>query len=214
VVGGICATTIFATSIVIALIVGINVEMVTFGEQLDEPSPWEVLWNEHSNVLEIDLSDVPSGSDINVVTSGEVTFVDGLNSELMTWNTSFPPHGQTTLHFADGTELTFPFGHLVIGGIEQLFDTGGDTLFVQYNYPIQVIQNGGLISHLMNPQFDIRFEGNTLYVSYTYDRNQKAIAIPVWSFMSQFDNFRGQNVFNESLIWQTLVDVNLWLWVE
>ncbi|MCL2250245.1 MAG: hypothetical protein FWC13_13390 [Oscillospiraceae bacterium] len=216
VVGGLCATMIFATYIIISL-VGMNVQPVAHSVEIsEEPSAWDVLWDEHTNVLEIDLSDVPPGSDINVVASGSATFIDGLNPEIEFISTfsHHQGHGQTTFHFADGTEQTFPFGHLVVLGGDELRDIDGNTLFAQYHYPIQVIQSGGLISHLMNPQFDIRFEGNTLYVNYTYDRNQKAIVIPVWSFMSQFDNFRGQNVFNESLIWQTWVNVNLWLWVE
>ena len=212
VVAATCAATIMVAVLVIGLI-GMN-EVVASFEPTDEPSPWDVFWDVHTNVLEIDLSDVPAGSDINVVTSGDATFIDGLDSELMWVSHSFPPNGQTTFHFTDGTELTFPFGHLFIIDGEQLHNIDGNTLFVQYHYPVQVIQSGVLISHLMNPQLDIRFEGTTLYVNYTYDRNQKAIVIPVWSFMRQFDSFRGQNVFNESLIWQTWVNVNLWLWVE
>jgi hypothetical protein len=184
-------------------------------EPVDEPSSWEVLWNEHSNVLEIDLSDVPPGSDINVVASGDSVFFDGLNPEIIgQWRTSIGQQAQQTIHFSDGSEQTFPGGHLIIVGTEDLFDIDGGTLFVQYLYPIQATQNIGLIGHLRNPRFDIRFEGTTLYVNYTYDRNQKAIVIPVWSFMTQFDNFRGQNVFNESLIWNTWTDVYLHLWVE
>jgi hypothetical protein len=206
---------IFATYIIISL-VGMNVQPVAHSVEISEaPSGWDALWNEHSNVLEIDLSDVPPGSDINVVTSGDATFFDGLNSEIESVSRFLSSsHGQTTFHFADGTYQTLPFGHLGVFGSEDLLDIDGGTLFVQYRYLIQIIQSGGLISHLMNPEFDIRFEGNTLYVNYTYDRNQKAIVIPVWSFMKQFDSFRGQNVYNEELVLSTWVDVYLWLWIE
>ena len=210
VMGGICAITIFAAFIVISLLTG----MMTFAEPIDIPTPWDVLWDERSNILEFDLSDVPAGSDINVVTSGDVTFIDDMDSVLIGWSHSLPPDGQTVLHFHDGSYLTFPFGHLTIVAGEQLLDVDGGTLFVNYYYPIQMIESGGSINHLMNPEFDIRFEGDTLYINYTYDRNVKAIVIPVWSFMRQFSSFRGQNVFNEMLIHSAWEDVRLWLWVE
>ena len=211
-VTGIFTATICAAILVLSLI-RINAEEMIIHEPLDELFPMDVLRNELSYVLEIDLSNVPAGSDINVVASGDAAFVDGINPEIVGWGGSL---GEQTVHFADGTARTFPGEYLIIIGNESIFDIDGDTLFIHYRYPIRVDHTGGLISHLMNPQFDIRFEENTLYVHYTYDKNVTAVTIPVWSFMRQFDSFRGQNVVNElpGWGWSTWSRADIWLWVE
>jgi len=54
------------------------------------------------------------------------------------------------------------------------------------------------IGRFINAKIDVRLEGNTLFVHYTYDKNVKAIFMTTWSFMQQFDFFKGQNLFNDS----------------
>jgi len=207
VIAGICAVMILAAFAVINLI-GLTAPAI-----LMDSDEWDVSRNQRLNALEIDLSDLPEGSNINVVASGDAVFFDGINPEIIGQSHTL---SEQTLHFSDGSEQTFPAGHLIIIGYHDLFDIDGGTLFVQYNYPLEVIPNAGDISHWINPQFDIHFEGNTLYVHYTYNKNVKAIIIPIWSFMRQFESFRGQNVFNESpqLGWGRWNHVGLWLWVE
>ncbi|MCL2278550.1 MAG: hypothetical protein FWC20_03980 [Oscillospiraceae bacterium] len=53
------------------------------------------------------------------------------------------------------------------------------------------------LGHLMNPRFDVRFEERTLYVEYTFEKDIDVVFMPIWSFMSQFDIFLGQNLLNE-----------------
>ncbi len=49
-----------------------------------------------------------------------------------------------------------------------------------------------------NPVVTARLEGNKLFINYTEDENQKVIFLNSYGLMSQFQYFKGQNLYKES----------------
>jgi hypothetical protein len=123
-------------------------------------------------------------------------------------------NGKQFIEYSDGTWLEYPQGHMIITLGDELQSIEGDTLIIDCTYPFKVVDDKE-IGHLMNPALDARMEGNTLYLHYTYERNVKAVFVPIWSFMWQFEHFTGRDLFSES-IYGTYSEGggSLYLWVE
>ena len=47
---------------------------------------------------------------------------------------------------------------------------------------------------LTNPRLSARLESATLNIDYTFDKNVKAVFLPIWTFMRQFDYYKGRDV--------------------
>ena len=71
-------------------------------------------------------------------------------------------------------------------------------IVIEYQFPMPVVDYY-VISPLVAPEFSARLEGNVLHLDYSYEKNVKAMFIPVWSFMWQFGAFKGRDIFKEHL---------------
>jgi hypothetical protein len=98
--------------------------------------------------------------------------------------------------YADGSELVFPQDQIMIKLGGELNNTNGGTLTVGYFAPFHVVE-GMELTFLANPVFEARLEGSTLHLHYSYDKNVRAILIPIWSFMTQFDYFAGRDLVSD-----------------
>jgi len=173
-------------------------------------------WQRAELRMEIDISSLPDGSVIDLQVSGDIAVIPAelAEQQSMQWQ-----HGgrYTTIIFSDGTVKNIPGGHLILlhpYWVLQNFvmdSSYADTLHIMYNYPFLML-NGVDMWHLANPRFDIRFEGSTLYIDYTFEKDVDVILFQTWSFMNQFDVFRNQNLFAEQTdTWGAPVNLNLWI---
>jgi len=61
---------------------------------------------------------------------------------------------------------------------------------------------GGIdVFSFANPYLTARLDSNILYLEYSYAKNIKAVIVPVWSFMTQFDEFQNKNIFPYGNLW-------------
>lgn len=123
----------------------------------------------------IDASDIPPGSKINIVTTNIIDF----SKPAATYNVM--PAQFMELHYDEDILSNFK----------------GQKIIIYYDSPVFTVDDYKL-SKLVDPKFSARLEGNTLYLDYSYIENVKAIFNPVWSFMWQFDCYKGKGIFKES----------------
>jgi len=147
---------------------------------------------EHGRI-EIDISGLPGGSDIDLIVSGDITLIETNETILSTYHFDT----KDIFTFDDGSELEVPLGHIVVSR-DGLKNIDGNTLIISYFYPHRVVDDMD-IGRLLNPELDVRLDGNSLYLSYSFEKNIKAIFLPIWSFMSQFDYFQGKGVVSRFL---------------
>ena len=155
-------------------------------------SEGDIIEPEHGRI-EIDISDLPSGSDIDVIVSGDITLIETYETVL----SSYQIDDKEVFTFDDGSQLEFPMGHIVVSE-DRLKNIDGNTLIISYYFPHRVVDDMD-IGRLLNPELDVRLDGNTLYLSYNFEKNIKAIFLPIWSFMSQFDYLQGKGVVSRFL---------------
>ena len=165
----------------------------------------EDVYNRSYGELKFDISHLPAGSNIDIEVSGDVVLVPNADRIV-----GYGSGGEYQSYwFEDGTELKFSQSQMTIMLDGELENIQGDTLIVTYSYPWQIIDNVE-IAHLMNAEFEARLEGNTLYIHYTYDKNVKAVFVSMWSFMWQFDYFKGKGLFSDSIFsWSSSSSANV-----
>jgi len=163
---------------------------------------------EHGRI-EIDVSDLPGGSDIEVIVIGDISLIETYETVV----SSYQFDDKVIYTFDDGSELEFPFGHIVVSG-DSLKNIDGNTLIISYSYPHRVVDDMD-IGRFLIPELDVRLDGNTLYLSYSFEKNIKAIFLPMWSFMSQFDYFKGKGLVSRFLYSSfSEGDGSLSFWIE
>jgi len=123
----------------------------------------------------IDASAIPNGSTINVVAP---------NIKIMNTTNEFITYD------GENMDMYLEFDKDIFSNFN------GEKIIISYCLPTLMIDYYEL-SKLANPKLATHLEGNTLYLDYSYDKNIKAVFIPVWSFMWQFDGFKGRNIFKE-----------------
>jgi len=175
---GICLACIFTVAIFRVFMVVVVPIALSSSERID------YIYKEPSTIAEdpdmdiiFDISDLPKGSKINIVTTNIFDETTG--------DTFFSSSGDMRLSYDVGA----------------LSSVSGNKLIVSYTMPMETVNQYDIAS-MANPKLSARLEGDTLYLDYTYDENVKAVFIPVWSFMWQFDHFKGKGIFNESF-WET-----------
>ena len=159
--------------------------------------------------LEFDISHLPRGSNITVQVSGDVIIIPN-SDKIVGWGNS---SDYQFLFYEDGTEIKYSREQMTIMLPSELDNIQGDTLHVYYSNPWQVVDNTE-IGHLVNAEFEARFEGNVLYIHYTFDKNVKAVFMPLWSFMWQFEHFKGKGLFSEDVFGtyaSSSANVNIWI---
>lgn len=67
-------------------------------------------------------------------------------------------------------------------------------LSLVYTLPIIIINNINTVP-FTNPKLTAKLKETTLYLNYEYDKNQKLFYLSPYSFMKQFDTFKGKNYF-------------------
>ena len=72
----------------------------------------------------------------------------------------------------------------------ELSNFTGEKLVVSYALPPRIMKLREL-GLPINQQVSARLDGTTLYIDYVYDKNVKFVFVPIWSFMRQFDGYRG-----------------------
>jgi len=137
-----------------------------------------------------DISHIPDGSNIDVVVSGDAIILP--NSHLIL--ASYGSDKSTTYSYSDGTERVIASETMTIFTDDELKNINGDILTVVYVLPHRII-NSVDIGKLLNVEFDVKLEGSTIFVHYTFEKNIKAMFLPIWSFMGQFEYFKGKNLF-------------------
>ena len=169
-------------------------EQDSYSIELEFPITSEggIIEPEHGRI-EIDISDLPGGSDIDLIVSGDITLIETYETVI----SSYHFDDKEILTFDDGSELEVPLGHIVVFR-DSLKNIDGNTLIISYSYPHRVVDDMD-IGRLLKPELDVRLDGNTLYLSYSFEKNIKAIFLPIWSFMSQFDHFQGKGVVSRFL---------------
>jgi len=151
-------------------------------------------WSMEEQNKEIDISGLPKGSRIQIVTSGDIA-VPRLSNEHLKSTTS--DNDLITFNFDDGTSQTFPSHYLQINYmLSELNNVDGDKLVITYIPPVY-IRNSQVLINPANARLEARLEGTTLYLDYIYDKNVKLAYLPTWTFMGQFDYFIGRNIFQE-----------------
>ena len=74
----------------------------------------------------------------------------------------------------------------------------GKKLVIQYSPPSHMVDYYDLVP-LTNPQFSARLESATLNIDYTFDKNVKAVFLSIWTFMRQFDYYKGKGIVKASV---------------
>ena len=121
--------------------------------------------------IKFDISHLPDGIKINI--NGEDIKIGVLNPDFM---------------------MIFSSNELVvyIGGAESLGNVQGDMIVVRYSPPWYIV-NGIDIFRSKFPEVTIYFEGDTLFINYSFD-NTTVIIMPIWSMVRQFDIFKDKGV--------------------
>jgi hypothetical protein len=140
--------------------------------------------------IRVDISHLTKGSEIEIKTGGDVTLV--ANEDKIT---GYGNYGNAQfIYYEDGSSLEYPREHMTIMINDELKNIQGDTLIIGYTLPFKVVLVKE-IGHLTNPELNARLEGNTLYIDYSYEKNVKAVFVPIWTFMWQFDYFKGRDLY-------------------
>ncbi len=72
-----------------------------------------------------------------------------------------------------------------------------ENIIVKYNVPYNEV-NSIDINKYTNPVVTARLEENKLFINYSQTENQKVIFLSSYGFMSQFQCFKGQNLYKEN----------------
>jgi hypothetical protein len=138
--------------------------------------------NPFINEIVIDASAIPKGSAVNVIAPNII-----INESENGYSSS------------GGRNMDM---HDLFIDRDTLERFNGEKIIVSYSLP-QIEFNFYNTARLANPKLTAYLDGSTLYVDYSYDKNVKAVFIPVWSFMWQFDGFKGKGIFQEQGGFQT-----------
>lgn len=179
---------ILAGGAVLSILPSTETRVIVENNVQDEYTPRPV-WRQ----IEIDTFGLPKGSRLDIKTQGDIAIIrnadklisSGSQNEKLFWL------------YEDGTKIEYPKGYLALELDSQLSDLNGNKLIIDYMLPFRVVSSQE-ISSLTKPEFNAWLDGQTLNLSYTYEKNIKVVFAPIWSFMWQFDYFKGKNFFNES----------------
>jgi hypothetical protein len=169
---------------------GIGIAQEMTAEKLAElPAPMP-----EQEQIEIDISGLAQGSAIDVVTSGNIRNIRDAGEII---SISKRDNHIVFLGFEDGRRVEIPLEYLIFAYDTQLDHIHGDKLLLSYQHPF-FVDRSEYISPLIHPQFTADLIGSTLYLHYTYDKNVKALYVPMWSCMWQFAYFQGNHLYNEA----------------
>lgn len=181
-----CIIAIFALGSV-ALIMAPSIEKSSAAAQQDYPA------GPLSKQLEFDISALPKGGSINIITGGDIGFITNPGNVTSSGSDN---EGRFYI-YEDGTREEYPEEYLVLEYYDQMSNIDGDRLIINYTLPLN-IEDSQNIGWLIKPDFKARLEGNTLYLDYSYEKNVKAVFLPIWSFMGQFVYFKDRGITKES----------------
>jgi len=136
-------------------------------------------WSPEKHEIIIDASGIISGSTVVIKTSNIVTvpMFTGYTVDSGKMYMSIDDQLSRQLSHFSGRQICIDY---TIGG----YGIGGVEVF-----------------SLSDPCLTARLDGNTLYLDYSYTKNTKAVVIPAWSFMTQFDEFQNKNIFPYGKVW-------------
>lgn len=77
-----------------------------------------------------------------------------------------------------------------------------ENIIVKYHLPYNEVNYINL-NDFKNPIVTAKLEDNKLYINYTYNENQKVILLSSYVTMSQFDCFKGKNLFKANVGYMT-----------
>jgi hypothetical protein len=139
----------------------------------------------------VDVSHLPPGSKINIVTSNVIDSFD------YSYGTGY--NQGIFKNYSDDPRYKDKDGLLMYVGYNEreLSNLNGETLVISYLYKMETIDNLDIVS-LANPHLSVRLEGDTLYLDFTYEENVKVVFMESWSFMRQFDIYMNKNLFKGS----------------
>jgi len=142
--------------------------------------------------IRIDVSHLPAGIKINI---------NGENIDVI----------------KEGTPVIFSSHEITayVSGVESLENVQGSTLVIQYWQPWYLV-NGIEIFHFSNPQVTAYLEGDTLFISYTFDKATVMI-LPVWSMARQFVIFKDKGILTSHAMGTSVggnVSVDIFIYIE
>ena len=121
----------------------------------------------------IDAANIPKGSKIDIKTTNIIT--DDASEKLYGGNMAM---------------------QLCVSDPGMLSHFTGNKILLECYLPYNM-SNYADLSPFAEPIVTARLDGTTLYVVYRYIKNVKVIFVPMWSFMGQFEYFKGKNIFQE-----------------
>ena len=149
---------------------------------------------EESSITPIDISHLPRGSNLTLITSENITTDIGIeNGAIIT----------------SRNHLAFVSTH------GALTDIQGDTLIIEFQPPFFDV-NGFELAGYMNPILNAYLVGDTLHIDYSIE-NSRVVIMPTWGIARQFDIFRDRGLFSEGLVWNSMggsMIANIFIWVE
>ena len=169
---GICIAGIFITTISIMYVSPTKTytnETTTIYE--NETTTTYDMGVEESEQIILDASEIPKGTKINIVSN--------LNNQ-------------------EDSSSDNTLSRLYLGDTTVLDNFNGNKVIINYRLPTYEINNYDLIA-CVNPKLTAEFDGNTLNIHYTYDKDIKVVFVPAWPFMWQFDEYQNKNIFNKYL---------------
>ena len=159
---------------------------------IDDRNGFEYSWE--AEQIEIDVSALPNGT--------RITIEPGANVALIPSDSVAEIHyggGTITVVYEDKTIEEYPDGYLLVYYPEELSSINGNKLVIIFN-AARVVLNSYDLMALTHPTFEARLEGTRLYLDYHYDKNVKAVFLPIWSFMWQFEYFRDKGVVEQPFV--------------
>lgn len=173
------------TTIVIASVIAIGLNTFLVSESKIKATPSSSIDEvEESNYvmkeIVIDASDVPKGSKINIKAENIML----LQGEQM---------GYSCDSIIDDI-------HICISDESMLNNFTGEKIIISYAFPYYMVDYVDMMPFI-EPELSAYLDGTTLHVKYEYKENIKAVFIPMWSFMWQFDEYKGKDIFNENGGW-------------
>ncbi|MDR0286463.1 MAG: hypothetical protein LBI03_01965 [Clostridiales bacterium] len=130
----------------------------------------------NSQEIVLDVSGIPAGSKINIIPT---------NINVVSESGSYESD-EGKMYLSVDNELQY------------ISDFIGKKLIITYTMP-HIMNDYVDLNLFTDQQLAAKLEGNTLYLDYQYTTNIKAVYITPWSFMTQFETFKGKNIMPEFL---------------
>jgi hypothetical protein len=151
-------------------------------------------YREYGEIV-LDASAVPKGSNINIVTMINSEAIVPKNVDVTKIEEQIVPKGisMDVVAMKNITSADFILKY----DKRELSDFNGDKLVISYSlYQTRIVDDYN-ITPFMNPRVSARLSNTALTIDCTYDKNVKAVFLPVWSFMRQFDRYKGKDFIHE-----------------